>query len=407
MTTATKETHATILRAKYTILAPLFNERTRRIWAATEARAIGHGGVVLVASVMGIHPDTVRAGMSECATPSRAVPASRIRKAGGGRKKLAVTQPNAGAALDALIEPGTRGDPESPLCWTIRSLRTLANLLAAKGHPVSFRAVGSMLHERGYSLQSNRKTKEGSDHPDRDLQFRHINDTACGFIRRKQPVISVDTEKKELIGNFKNNGQEWRKKGAPRLVNMHDFPDKELGKVAPYGIYDCGRNAGWVSVGIDHDTAEFAANAIRDWWDAEGRAAYPKATKLLITADCGGSNGNRVRLWKYMLQQFADDSNLTLHVSHFPPGTSKWNKIEHRLFSFISKHWRGQPLTSRATVVDLIAGVTTAAGLSVRAQLDERSYQTGKTVSDEEYAAIKIKRNTFHGEWNYTILPRQ
>ena len=280
-------------------------------------------------------------------------------------------------------------------------------MLLKEGYAVSWRTIGTLLKDANYSLQSNRKTEEGTDHPDRDRQFRHINATAKAFIRNGCPVISVDTKKKEIIGNFKNNGREWRLAGHPRRVNMHDFADKELGKVAPYGLYDLARNEGWVAVGIDHDTSEFAVNAIADWWRTAGCAAYPKATKLFITADCGGSNGNRVRLWKYALQQFVDETGLTVHVSHFPPGTSKWNKIEHRLFSFITKHWSGQPLISRAAVVDLISGTTTETGLRVHAHLDTRTYPTGKTVTDEDFSAINIKRNAFHGEWNYAILPRK
>lgn len=361
----------------------------------------------LVSRATGLARNTVLAGLAELSqTPDKKAPPQRIRKTGGGRKKLSTKDPALVTQLNALIEPTTRGDPESTLRWTIKSTTNLAATLTTAGHPVSQRAVCSLLHEQKYSLQSNRKTNEGMNQPDRDAQFHHINESAKIMLKKNQPVISVDTKKKELIGNFKNNGPEWRPKGKPQEVNTHDFPDPILGKVAPYGVYDLGRNEGWVNVGIDHDTAAFAVESIRRWWLHMGKTRYPQAKEIMITADSGGSNNRRSRLWKVELQTLADELKLTIHVTHFPPGTSKWNKIEHRLFSFISKNWRGQPLIDRATVVNLIAATTTKTGLTVKAVLDENQYATGKKISDETMATLHLQPESFHGEWNYRIKPR-
>jgi hypothetical protein len=326
---------------------------------------------------------------------------------GGGRKKLEELDPGLSKALDALIEPTTRGDPESPLRWTISGSRSIAEELTKRGHPISPQAVRNLLHEKDYSLQANRKTEEGKQHPDRDAQFHYINRRTKELRRRGQPIVSVDTKKKENIGNFKNKGRRWRRKGKPDKVKVHDFIDEELGKVAPYGVYDIVANNGWVSVGISHDTAEFAVNSIRTWWKKMGKKRYPKATQLMITADSGGSNSSRARLWKVSLQKLADETGLRIHVCHFPPGTSKWNKIEHRMFSFISKKWAGKPLLTTQTVVELIGSTRTTAGLMIRAALDKRTYRKGIKVSDEEMAELKIRKARFHGEWNYTILPRE
>jgi transposase len=394
------------IRHKYTALAPLLNERTRRCWAATEAQALGYGGISIVAEALGIARGTIHAGLAEVQERETAVVPQRVRRFGGGRQPLTAKDPALVEALNELVEPTTRGDPESPLRWTCKSTTRLAQELEEAGHPISQRSVCTLLHAQQYSLQANRKTREGSSHPDRDAQFQYINASVKQFHRAKQPVISVDTKKKELVGNFKTSGREWQPKGSPEKVNVHDFADPQLGKVIPYGVYDLAANAGWVNVGIDHDTAEFAVESIRRWWAYMGQERYPHATKLLITADCGGSNGNRTRLWKVALQQFADEVQLPVHVCHFPPGTSKWNKIEHRLFCFITQNWRGRPLLSRATVVNLIASTTTQHGLTVHAMLDEHSYKTGKQVTKEELAALKLKPQSFHGEWNYCLLPR-
>lgn len=402
----TREEQVALIRHKYAALAPLLNERTRRCWAATEARALGYGGISLVAEAVGLARGTIHAGLAEVQVKGTARETQRIRGCGGGRQKLTEKDLALGEALNQLVEPTTRGDPASPLRWTCKSTTRLAQELGKAGHPVSQRSVSSFLHEQHYSLQANRKTREGRTHPDRDAQFQYINASVKQFQRAHQPVISVDTKKKELIGNFKNPGREWQPKGSPEEVNVHDFADPHLGKVIPYGVYDLATNEGWVNVGIDHDTAEFAVESIRRWWFHMGTERYPHARKLLITADCGGSNGSRTRLWKVALQQFADELQLPIHVRHFPPGTSKWNKIEHRLFCFITQNWRGRPLLSRATVVNLIASTTTRQGLTVRAMLDKRSYETGKQVTDEELAALKLKPEAFHGEWNYRLLPR-
>lgn len=402
----TREEQVALLRRKYAALAPLLNERTRRCWAATEAQALGYGGISLVAEALGIARGTIHAGLAEVQAKGTALETQRIRSFGGGRQKLTEKDPALGEALNRLVEPTTRGDPESPLRWTCKSTPRLAQELRKAGHPISQRSVGSLLHAQHYSLQANRKPREGSTHPDRDAQFQDINASVKQFHRAKQPGISVDTKKKELIGNFKNPGREWQPKGVPEEVNMPDFADPHLGKVIPYGVYDLAANEGWGNVGIDHDTAEFAVESIRRWWHHMGKERYPHARKLLITADCGGSNGSRTRLGKVALQQFADALEVPLHVRHFPPGTSKWNQIEHRLFCFLTQNWRGRPLLSRATVVTLIASTTTRQGLTVRATLDERSSETGQQVTDAELAALKLKPETFHGAWNYRLLPR-
>jgi transposase len=401
----TREERVELIRHKYTGLAPLLNERMRRCWAATEAQALGYGGISVVAEALGIARGTIHAGLAEVQDRGTAVVPQRVRRFGGGRRPLTENDPRLAEALNELVEPTTRGDPESPLRWTCKSTTRLAQELEKAGPPISQRSVCTLLHTQHYSLQANRKTQEGRAHPDRDAQFQYITASVKQFQRAKQPVISVDTKKKELVGNFKTPGREWQPKGAPEKVNVHDFADPPLGKVIPYGVYDLAANEGWVNVGIDHDTAEFAVESIRRWWAQMGQERYPHARKLLITADCGGSNGSRTRLWKVALQQWADEVQLPLHVCHFPPGTSKWNKIEHRLFCFITQNWRGRPLLSRATVVNLIARTTTRHGLTVRAMLDEHSYETGKKVTDEELAALKLKPKPFHGEWNYCLLP--
>jgi len=402
-----REEKAQSIRGKYKDLALLFNERTRGCWAATEAKVLGRVGITIVSQATGIDAKTIRAGIAELDNPEQAADPERIRRAGAGRKKLTETDPELIWELNVLIEPGTRGDPESPLKWTLKSTTSLADTLTHKGHRVSQRSVCTLLSEQGYSLQSHRKSQEGTDHPDRDAQFHYISASTQRMQRKNQPVISVDTKKKELIGNFKNPGQEWRPKGNPRQVNMHDFADKKLGKVIPYGVYDLAKNEGWMNVGIEHDTASFAVESIRRWWKRLGRKRYPKAHELLITADCGGANGNRNKLWKVELQELADQSGLMIHVRHFPPGTSKWNKIEHRLFSFISQNWKGTPLLSRATVVNLIANTKTHTGLQVYACLDENTYETGKKVSDKAMESLNLLRESFHGEWNYRIAPRR
>ena len=390
---------------RYTLVAGTLDERGRRAVAAAEARAWGRGGVAAVARATGLAPQTIRNGVKELRGAVPAAAPGRIRRPGGGRKKTVATDPTVGADLEGLVEPVTRGDPESPLRWTSKSLRKLAAALRALGHRVSHQWVAEALHARGYSLQGNRKTREGSNNPDRDAQFGHINAAAEAALAAGEPVISVDTKKKELVGDFKNGGREWQPKGTPEEVRMHDFALPELGRVSPYGIYDLAANAGWVSVGIDHDTAAFAVATIRRWWQGAGRARYPGARRLLITADGGGSNGSRVRLWKWELQRFADETGLTVSVCHFPPGTSKWNKIEHRLFSFITQNWRGKPLISHAVILNLIAATTTTAGLTVASYLDTDPYPAGQQVSDAQMATLRLTRDPFHGEWNYTITP--
>ena len=392
------------LKRKFALLNPSLNERTRRLVAAAEALTLGDPD--LVARAAGMGRATVFRGMRELRDGSDLAP-DRIRRAGGGRKSSAQRDPALRADLEKLVEPLTRGDPESSLRWTCKSLRTLAAELNARGHQASHRLVANLLHAMKYSLQSNRKTREGSGHPDRDAQFQHIHRMVQSSQAQGQPVISVDTKKKELVGDFKNGGKEWRPKGKPRNVRVHDFLIKELGKAVPYGVYDLSRNAGWVSVGIDHDTAAFAVNAIGSWWRKMGRTQYPRARTLLITADSGGSNSARSRLWKWQLQAFADRTGLEIAVCHFPPGTSKWNKIEHRLFSFIAQNWRGQPLLSHAAIVSLIASTRTKTGLAVRCQLDKRAYPAGTKISDAQMRQINLHLASFHGDWNYTIKPRR
>ncbi len=398
------------IRRKFQSLEVVLDERSRRQWAATEAKELGYGGVSAVACATGFARDTIQLGLRELEYrqqhPDEPTP-DRLRKTGGGRKQLTQTDPALVSALEALVEPLTRGDPESPLRWTCKSTRKLAAELSCSGHGVGYRTVAWLLHEAGYSLQANRKTREGNQHPDRNAQFEYINGQAVRFQKRRQPVISVDTKKKELVGDFKNGGREWHPEGEPEKVRVHDFMDKELGKAIPYGVYDVTNNQGWVNVGIDHDTAYFAAASIRRWWEEMGAARFPRAENLLITADGGGSNSSRTRLWKVALQQLADDVELTLTVSHFPPCTSKWNKVDHRLFSFITNNWRGKPLVSHQAIVSLIASTRTTKGLIVKAALDENTYETGIEVTDEQMAALKLVRAKFHGEWNYTIKPRR
>jgi hypothetical protein len=396
------------IRRKFRLVAVELDERRRRQWAAAEARDAGWGGISLVARATSLSRPTIMAGLKELelSSKSRTVAAARVRSPGGGRRTLTQSDPGLLEALERLIEPATRGDPMSPLRWTCKSTAKLAEELTRQNHPVTDRTVAMLLKQRGYSLQANRKMREGSSHPDRNAQFEYINRQVIAFQKRQQPVISVDTKKKELVGEFKNPGQEWQPKGQPEEVNVHDFPDKKMGKAIPYGVYDLACNEGWVSVGIDHDTAEFACASIQRWWNEMGSARFPRATKLLITADGGGSNSSRNRLWKKSLQCLADDLGMTLNVCHFPPGTSKWNKIEHRLFCFITKNWRGRPLTTYKVIVNLIANTTTKTGLTVRAALDPRQYETGIEVSDEELEHLRITRAKFHGEWNYSITPR-
>jgi Rhodopirellula transposase DDE domain len=398
------------IRRKYHALGPVLDERSRRQWAATEAKELGYGGVSAVSRATGLARDTIQVGARELDYRDRHpdhMPSSRLRQLGGGRKSLAESDPELLSALEALVEPLTRGDPESPLRWTCKSTRRLANELTGQGHAVGYRTVAWLLHESGYSLQANRKTREGNQHPDRNAQFEYINAQAQRFQKHRQPVVSVDTKKKELVGDFKNQGREWRPQGNPEQVRVHDFLDKELGKAIPYGVYDVTNNQGWVNVGIDHDTAHFAAASIRRWWNEMGARRFPKADRLLITADGGGSNSHRSRLWKVALQELANAIGLKLSICHFPPGTSKWNKVEHRLFSFITNNWRGKPLVSHQVVVNLIASTKTSKGLIVKAALDTASYETGITVTDEQMAKLRITTAEFHGEWNYTIIPKQ
>ena len=403
---------AQTIEAKYLALAGRLDEATLRLWVAAEARSLGRGGVSVVAKAAGVSRTTVYAGLADldegaARTQAPALEKRRIRAPGGGRKTLVSADPSLLRDLDALVEPTTSGDPMSPLRWTCKSTTRLAQELNRQGHRVSQRSVCELLAQMHYSLQSVRKTREGAQHPDRDAQFRHIAQTVALYQRQGQPVISVDTKKKELIGDFKNAGREWQPAGQPEEARTHDFIDEQLGKVAPYGVYDLTANEDWVSVGIDHDTAEFAVQSIRRWWLEMGRPLYKRARRLLITADCGGSNGYRVRLWRLQLQHLADALGLTVQVCHFPPGTSKWNKIEHRMFCHITNNWRGRPLLSRQIVVNLIGSVTTAAGLRIRAELDENTYAAGVKVTDEQLAGVSIERDEFHGEWNYRIKPHR
>ena len=394
-----------LIRRKYEIVKPELNERAKRYWASSEAIVLGYGGLSAVHKATGIAISTIRRGIHQIKN-KQSCNNGGIRKKGGGRKKLTEHDPDLIKTLDSLIEPTTRGDPMSPLRWTCKSTRKLAQELTRKNHPISHSRVSDLLHKMKYSLQSNKKTIEGADHPDRDKQFRHINNKVKKFQKQKQPVISVDAKKKENVGNFKNNGREWRPKGQPEKVNMHDFPDKKNGKVAPYGVYDITRNQGWVNVGIDKDTAQFAVESIRRWWKEMGRKSYSNVKKLLITADGGGSNGRNNRLWKSEIQKFANETGLSISICHFPPGTSKWNKIEHKLFSFITKNWRGRPLIDHATIVNLIASTTNKNGLKINCRLDKNKYPTGIKISDEVFEKINIKRDAFHEEWNYSIHPK-
>jgi len=397
------DVEATIV-AKFVVMAPVLDERARRLWAAAESVAIGYGGDALVSAATGLARETIRHGRHELAQGVEAP--TRIRRVGAGRPGIGQTQPGVEAALEALVEPLTRGDPTSPLRWTCKSRAKLTAALVTQGWQVSSTTVGRLLHDLGYSLQSVQKRREGTAHPDRNAQFEHINATAAGFLRRQQPVISVDTKKKELVGDFKNAGQEWQPMGAPEPVRVHDFPSDAVGKAIPYGVYDMARNEAWVSVGRHHDTPAFAVASIRQWWTMMGRHAYPQATDLYITADAGGSNGYRSRAWKLGLQRVADALGLNIHVSHFPPGTSKWNKIEHRLFCHITENWRGRPLRTFETVVELIGHTKTAAGLRVKAKLDKRRYRTGVVVTRTEMGALALHPQTFHGDWNYELRPR-
>ena len=393
------------VRKKYDRLSGVLDERGRRVWAGVEAEAIGYGGQSIVSAATGMSRTTIHSERLKQDQSPRKSLSERIRAPGGGRKKLTQQEPALLSALESLVEPTTRGDPESPLRWTCKSTRQLAATLEEQGYRIGHQTVASLLDELGYSLQGNRKTKEGSTHPDRDAQFKHIQGRVEEFQRRRQPVVSVDTKKKELVSDFKNGGKEWRPKGEPELVRVYDFVDKLLGKANPYGVYDPTANVGWVSVGVDHDTAEFAVETLRRWWEKMGCQRYPEAKELLVTADGGGSNGVRVRLWKVALQRLANQTGLRVSVCHFPPGTSKWNKIEHRMFSHISMNWRGKPLISHEVIVNLIAGTTTKTGLKIEAEIDTNIYPTGIQVSDEEYEKVQIERATFHGEWNYTISP--
>jgi len=397
---------------KYQAVRWLLNERSRRRWAAAEARSLGWGGVTAVSKAIGLTRQTIHSGLRELKAEEAdrdpgapGLTAGRIRWPGAGRKTVTQRQPRLPAALNKLVEPTARGDPRSPLRWTCLSTSRLATTLRGQGFKIGPRKVSALLKQSGYSLQGNRKKREGASHPDRNAQFEYINTTASRFLRRRQPVISVDTKKKERVGLFKNNGREWRPAGQPEEVLVHDFPDQKLGKAIPYGVYDLGRNEGWVSVGIDHDTARFAAATIKRWWIKMGKGRYPKAKELLITADCGGSNSSRTRLWKVALQELADDLGLRLTVCHFPPGTSKWNKIEHRMFCHMTRNWRGRPLTSHAAIVQLIGNTTTNTGLRICSELDNGTYPTKEPVTPEQLNRVKLCPATFHGEWNYSIAP--
>jgi Rhodopirellula transposase DDE domain len=399
--------HPEPIRQLFAALGPTLDERMRRLIAAGVAEALGHGGVTLVSQASGVARSTIGRGIQELAEPPAASPADqRIRRPGGGRKRLTQTDPTLREELERLIDPVTRGDPESPLRWVAKSTRQLAAQLRQAGHRISHETVAQLLRAMGYSLQGLRKTKEGGDHPDRGAQFEQINHQAQVFMAAGLPVVSVDAKKKELVGDFKNGGREWQPKGQPETVRVYDFLDPEGGKAIPYGVFDLAANEGWVSVGMDHDTAEFAGETLLHWWKQMGQARYPNARELMITADCGGSNSNRGRLWKVALQRVADETGLRVWVCHFPPGTSKWNKIEHRLFAFISQNWRGRPLVSHEVIVRLIGSTTTRTGLRVQAELDRGSYPTGKKVSNKQLRDVRLVENQFHGEWNYLIILR-
>lgn len=392
------------MKKTYGLLSPHFDERMRRLWCAAQAQAMGHGGVTRVQEATGVSRPCITRGMKDLAASP--LSAGAVRQPGGGRKRVAEYDPALLADLDALIEPTKRGDPMRGLRWTCKSTRKLARELTARGHDVSHTTVAEELHLQKYSLKGNRKTQEGASHPDRNAQFLHIHETASAVQRRGDPVISIDTKKKELIGNYKNGGQEWAPKGALRKVKVHDFLDKRLGKAIPYGVYDIAKDKGFVSVGIDKDTGEFAVQTIRRWWTSVGREAYPKSRQLYITADGGGSNASRSRLFKLELQKLADETKLRITVSHYPPGTSKWNKIEHRMFCHITANWRAVPLESREIIVELISHTTTEKGLSIQAELDTNTYEKGRVVTKPEFAALALTREAFHGEWNYTLAPR-
>ena len=392
------------IKQRFTSVRDLLDERSRRLVAAAESLSLGSRGISAVSRATGMSRPVIREGIRELKSPAKVV-SGRVRRPGGGRKRLADRDPSVLSDLEKLVEPVTRGDPESPLRWTCKSVRKLAVELSRLGHSISYPVVADLLHELGYSLQANQKTKEGGSHPDRNAQFEHINRKVKRCLADKQPVISVDTKKKELVGDFKNGGQELRPKGNPEPVRVHDFLIPELGRANPYGIYDLAHNTGWVSVGVDHDTAAFAVESIRRWWRSMGQPVYPKANRLLITADGGGSNGARVRLWKMELQKLADEIGMPIAVCHFPPGTSKWNKIEHRLFSFITQNWRGKPLVSFEVIVSLIAATTTTNGLKVRSELDTNTYPPGIKVTDKDFAQVRLRPDNFHGEWNYEIRP--
>jgi transposase len=392
------------LQERWEAMEPYLDERGRRLFVASEAKAAGYGGIVKLAGATGVARSTIGRGLKDLAAPEPLEP-GRVRRCGGGRKSLVSRSPQLLTDLMSLVDPDARGDPMSPLRWTCKSLRRLARELRERGHKISHTVVGELLKQLNFSLQANSKTREGADCPDRDAQFAHINASVKSALAENQPVISVDTKKKELVGDFKNNGREWRPKGCPEEVRVYDFLIKELGRAVPYGVYDLAANAGWVSVGLDHDTAAFAVQTIRRWWQEVGRIRYPQATRLVITADGGGSNGSRVRLWKRELQRLANELGIVIEVHHFPPGTSKWNSIEHRLFSFISQNWRAKPLVSYRVIVELIGATTTKTGLKVLCELDNNRYPKGIAVTDEEMAALNIRRADFRGEWNYTILP--
>ena len=399
------------IRSRYADLAPVMGERVTRLWAAGEAKSLGYGGIAAVTEATGILGKRIRYGIRDLAEMQRSPPGEaprqqRVRRPGAGRKLLTETDSTLVPDLESLIDPSTRGDPESPLRWTCKSVRKLTGELRVLGHEVGAQKVSELLHELGYSLQGTRKTREGSAHPDRNAQFEHINAQAKAFQRAGELVVSVDTKKKELVGDFANRGKEWQPVGEPVPVRVHDFIDKKLGKAVPYGIYDVARNEGWVNVGIDHDTSEFAVESLRRWWRRMGRRVYPDATRLLVTADGGGSNGYRTRLWKRELQRFVDESGLAVTVAHYPPGTSKWNKIEHRMFCHITHNWRGKPLTSVDVIVSMIGATKTRGGLRIKARLDRREFAKGRKVTDEQMAELALVLDKFHGDWNYTLKAR-